>query len=91
LGHLRSDSVGDRDRIAGRLARDVQQHCRTAVGGNKCVDGLRRLHDFGKIADADRGTCRGGLDGELSKAVDVVSLRTHEREDELMVLRIETG
>ncbi len=78
LRDLSRDAVGDGDGVAGGLARDVEQDCRLAVGGDEGVDRHGGCDDVGDVGDAHGSAACGGLDGELLEAVDVVRLGADE-------------
>ncbi len=91
LIELGGDPIGNSDRVAGGLARNVEQHRRLSVGRDHGVDGHGRALDLRDIADAHRSAVGGGLDDEVAQAVEVMHLAAHQREDQLMVLLVEAG
>ena len=75
----------DYDRVAVRLAVDVQEHGWFAVRGHDGVNRLGGKDHRGDIADAHRQVGRGGLDHDVADLLRRARLPAHQAEDELMV------
>ena len=77
--------IGHGHGVAGRLARDAQQHGVFAVGGDGGVDRHGGRLDGGHVTEAHRRTGRRGLDHKLAQAGKVVHLRAHQAQDQLVI------
>ena len=61
-GEFGSRFVNDGDGVGVRLPRDVEEHCRVAVGSNDGVVGRDAFADRSDIGNRDRRIIHGGDD-----------------------------
>ena len=75
--YLRCNASGYGDRVAVRLARNVQQHRRLPVGLHHGVQGHHRRSNCGDVRDVDWCARWSGLHHQMPKLLRTVRLRTH--------------
>ena len=83
--------IGYRNRVAVRLAIDVQQHGRLSVGPDNGVKRLDRLLHRGNVTNAHRKPRGRVLDDGIRQIVSVARLPAHQAQHELMIALKQPG